>query len=95
MTDANCRDRQWHEMLGLQAELINDYICEDLERRQRAGLTTVTRAVIDQSIKRYFEDRLKDRQQLEEKGTYGVIDYLERERRNPGFRERYYKRYGV
>ena len=94
MVDANRRDEQLHKISALEYETITSYIREDLELRQRAGLTTVTRAVIDHSVERWFEDRLRDRQQLDEKGMYGVIDYLERQRRNPEFRNQFYGRYG-
>ena len=74
-------------------ERIDEDIREHLERRDRAGTNTITRAVIDQVFEQTEETLLKDKNQLDEEGSYSTIAFIKRTLRNPELREKFYRRY--
>ena len=94
MTDANDREKRIDAMLSSYDELLHLSIRDLLERRRRAGISTITRAVIDQAFEQTEEQILRNRDQLEEDGKSSVIACVERRSRDPEYRETFYRRYG-
>ena len=74
-------------------ERIDEDIREHLERRRRAGTNTISRAAIDQVFEQTEETLLKDKNQLEEEGSYNTIAFIKRTLRNPELRKKYYRRH--
>ena len=87
------RTKKLEELQALLEETIDDGIREQSERYRRAGVNTITRAVIDQVFEQTKENLLKDQDHLEEDGSYGTIAFIARTFHDPELREKFYRRY--
>ena len=94
MTDMDDREKRIDGILSDIDEIASQVIRDLLERRRRAGISTVTRAVINQALEQAEEYLLKERGQLEEDGKFSFIIFVEKRFRNPEYRETFYRRYG-